>query len=157
MASVSDADPVPPWDPEGEGGSIYLVGTAELTAAHENPWSTEDQTSIVVFAGPAAEYLYGPEGGAGIGVEGGIEFRDYFENFDKGGFFSCYLGAGSVWPSEGENLSTISAGLKAGTRIHVSSLVNGEFYFGPGGHIPIGSDLHPFMSIYLGFRTNLML
>jgi hypothetical protein len=157
-SSVSTADPVPPWDPEGEGGpSFGILATAELTAAHEMPWSAEEQTSVVLFAGLAGLYS-APGGGAGTGVEAGAEARDYFEGYDHGGFFSVYMGAGSAWSGEGENLTTISAGLKAGTRIHFWKLMNGEFYFGPGAHIPLGSvDSDPFFSFYMGFRTNLML
>lgn len=157
-SSVSVADPVPPWDPEGEGGpSFGILATAELTASHEWPWSTEEQTSIVLFAGPAGLF-FAPRGGVGAGVEAGAEVRDYFAGYEKGGFFSLYMGAGSAWSPDGsENLSTISAGLKAGTRVRFSSLLNGEFYFGPGGHFPLGSDFDPFISIYIGFRVNAML
>jgi hypothetical protein len=158
MASISDADPVPPWDQEDDGGpSFGVLATVELTASLEWPWSTEEQTSIVLFAGPAGLFM-APGGGAGAGVEAGAEVRDYFEGYGKGGFFSLYMGAGSAWSPDGsENLSTISAGLKAGTRIRFSSLLNGEFYFGPGGHFPLGSDLDPFISLYIGFRVNAML
>lgn len=152
------ANPTP--GPIGQDTRVSIMQTLEFTYHAEFPIG-ETKSSIVLYGGPTAAYIWYPEDerGEGLGLEAGVELRGYKRQMYSGVFAGAYAGGGILWRKDEENIEAFSAGLKFGWRKDLHSMgapVDLEPYLCAGFMIdPYSADnwvFRPAPVFYLGLK-----
>lgn len=157
-AGTVTADPTPDPDYIDDGGS--LLQTVEATVHVEGGFNGDSLQSWILYGGPTFVYVWSPENlsGPGLGLELGGELRRSLRRPLSGLFLGAYAGVGILWRIDEKASEAVTAGVKMGWRIPVSSGIplDVEPYAGVGVRLFSLSDggepfsLHPIL--YLGLK-----
>lgn len=162
MVGAVLADPTPDPDNLDDGGS--LLQTVEATVHVEGGFSGDSLQSWILYAGPSFVYVWRPEDlrGPGLGLELGGELRRSLRRPLSGPFLGAYAGVGILWRMDEKASEAVTAGVKTGWRIPVSSGIplDVEPYAGVGLRLLTlsggreSSSLHGIL--YLGLKLDLI-
>ncbi|MFO7627226.1 MAG: hypothetical protein R6V62_08210 [Candidatus Fermentibacteraceae bacterium] len=121
MVGAVLADPTPDPDYIDDGGS--LLQTFEVTVHVERGFSGDSLQSWILYGGPTLVYVWSPEDlrGPGLGLELGGELRRSLRRPLSGPFLGAYTGVGILWRMDENASEAVTAGVKMGWRIPVSS------------------------------------
>jgi len=134
MVGAVYADPTP--DPDYIDDGCSLLQTVEATVHVEGGLSGDSLQSWILYGGPTFVYVWSPEdlSGPGLGLELGGELRRSLRRPLSGPFLGAYAGVGILWRVDEKASEAVTAGVKMGWRIPVSSGIplDAEPYAGVG-------------------------
>lgn len=121
MVGAVLADPTPDPDYIDDGGS--LLQTVEATVHVEGGFRGDSLQSWILYGGPTFVYVWSPEdlSGPGFGLELGGELRRSLRRPLSGPFLGAYAGVGILLREDEKASEAVTAGVKMGCRIPVSS------------------------------------